>query len=74
MMLQEADDEDIIKKKKREGKTLNCHVCKIRHDTWKCAECSTCSRAYCYGNLWRAFDQDPFDDVGSTRSSIGFHY
>lgn len=63
MVLQEADDGDTVKRKKREGKNLNCHVCKIRHDTWKCVECSTCSRAYCYGNLWRAFDQDPFDDI-----------
>ncbi|KAI5816214.1 hypothetical protein BZA77DRAFT_333734 [Pyronema omphalodes] len=41
----------------------NCHVCKIRHESWKCAECSTCGQSYCYGNLWRAFDLDPFDDI-----------
>ncbi|KAI5778274.1 hypothetical protein EDC01DRAFT_369097 [Geopyxis carbonaria] len=60
---EEQDDEDSVQKKKRMGLSINCHVCKIRHDTWKSVKCSTCEKSYCYGNLWRAFDQDPFDDI-----------
>jgi len=42
---------------------MNCHACKVQHDTWKMAKCSKCAKTYCYGNLWRAYDMDPFDDV-----------
>jgi hypothetical protein len=41
------------------GKTQACHIC-CHHDyNWKLAFCTTCSLAYCYGTLWRAFDMMP---------------
>ncbi|PMD45227.1 hypothetical protein L207DRAFT_629731 [Hyaloscypha variabilis F] len=41
------------------GKTQACHIC-CHHDyNWKLAFCTTCSLAYCYGTLWRAFDLMP---------------
>lgn len=63
--LESEDDAATIARKKKTGELLNCHVCKVRHERWRCAACSTpgCSKAYCYGNLWRAFDMDPADDV-----------
>jgi hypothetical protein len=61
--------ENTVDKKKEDGRLVYCHVCKVRHDTWKCAGCATCSRSYCYGNLWRAFDLDPFDDVSCLLST-----
>jgi len=40
-------------------KTHACHIC-CHHDyNWKLAFCTTCSLAYCYGTLWRAFDMMP---------------
>lgn len=71
---QEVDDEDTVQKKKRLGQSTVCHVCRVRHDTWKCAQCSTCAKAYCYGNLWRAFDMDPFDDVSSPSPLTNPHH
>ena len=40
-----------------------CHTCKIRHPDWKMVYCTRkgCHRAYCFGNLFRQFDEDPFD-------------
>jgi Zinc-finger domain of monoamine-oxidase A repressor R1 len=40
-----------------------CHTCKVRHPDWKMVYCTRegCHRAYCFGNLFRQFDQDPFD-------------
>jgi hypothetical protein len=40
-----------------------CHTCKVRHPVWKMAYCTSegCRRAYCFGNLFRQFDEDPFD-------------
>ncbi|KAE8452892.1 hypothetical protein EG329_013164 [Mollisiaceae sp. DMI_Dod_QoI] len=41
------------------NKTHSCHIC-MHHDwNWKMAFCTTCSLAYCYGVLWRAFDLMP---------------
>ena len=39
-----------------------CHTCKVRHSKWKMAYCTRegCHRAYCFGNLFRQFDEDPF--------------
>ena len=66
----EADDSGRPKKKtprkSRNGrvtpaknKTCACHVC-CHHDwKWRLAFCTTCSNAYCYGVLWRAFDLMP---------------
>ena len=41
----------------------HCHTCKVRHPSWKMIYCTKegCSRAYCFGNLFRQFDEDPFD-------------
>ncbi|KAF3126079.1 hypothetical protein TWF569_000640 [Orbilia oligospora] len=62
--IEELDDEKEIAKKKREGKLLNCHTCGYRHPNWKAMLCTNkdCGKAYCFGNLWRAYDMDPFDD------------
>lgn len=40
-----------------------CHTCKVRHPVWKMVYCTRegCNRAYCFGNLFRQFDEDPFD-------------
>ncbi|SZF02629.1 unnamed protein product [Blumeria hordei] len=49
-------------KKRRKStieKTNRCHVCLYHHWSWKLAYCSTCTLAYCYGVLWRAFDLMP---------------
>lgn len=39
-----------------------CHTCKVRHPVWKMVYCTKqgCTRAYCFGNLFRQFDEDPF--------------
>ncbi|KAF3907225.1 hypothetical protein ABW20_dc0101962 [Dactylellina cionopaga] len=62
--IDDLDDEREIVKKKREGKLLNCHTCGNRHPSWKAMLCTNkdCGKAYCFGNLWRAYDMDPFDD------------
>jgi hypothetical protein len=36
-----------------------CHCCLKRHPKWMMAHCTTCSRSWCYGSLWRAFDLMP---------------
>lgn len=71
----EVDDEGRIKKKKgkknKNGKfvkgrvdkskykTHPCHICCHHDHDWKLVFCTTCTRAYCYGTLWRAFDMMP---------------
>ncbi|KAK6351796.1 hypothetical protein TWF718_004941 [Orbilia javanica] len=62
--IDELDDEKEIAKKKKEGKLLTCHTCGYRHPNWKSMLCTNkdCGKAYCFGNLWRAYDMDPFDD------------
>jgi len=39
-----------------------CHTCKCRHPNWKMVYCTKagCNRGYCFGNLFRQFDEDPF--------------
>ncbi|EPS42994.1 hypothetical protein H072_3024 [Dactylellina haptotyla CBS 200.50] len=61
--IDDIDDDKEIAKKKREGKLLNCHTCGVRHPNWKAMLCTTkdCGKAYCFGNLWRAYDMDPFE-------------
>lgn len=63
----EADDNgNLIKKKmsKRMSEQLkkthhSCHICRKKEENWKLAFCCSCSRAYCYGVLYRAFDLMP---------------
>ena len=60
----EVDDEGRIKKKpkrrkKKQGDTYRCHVCSHKDFTYKLHFCATCSSAYCYGVMWRAFDMMP---------------
>jgi hypothetical protein len=65
----EIDDEALTKRKKaarRKSQQMKaksshspCHICKHREWNWKLAFCTTCSLAYCYGVLWRAFDLMP---------------
>ncbi|KAF3936487.1 hypothetical protein ABW19_dt0209290 [Dactylella cylindrospora] len=66
----ELDDEREIARKKKDGTLLACHTCGNRHPSWKAMLCTTkdCGKAYCFGNLWRAYDMDPFDDC------LGKHY
>ena len=41
----------------------HCHTCKARHPNWKMVYCTSegCNRAYCFGNLFRQFDEGPFN-------------
>ncbi|KAG4437033.1 hypothetical protein IFR05_007494 [Cadophora sp. M221] len=70
----EVDDEGRIKTRKggkkaaatrrnrippQKGKTHSCHICFHQEWNWKLAFCTTCTAAYCYGVLWRAFDLMP---------------
>ncbi|KAI1809342.1 hypothetical protein GGS20DRAFT_313370 [Poronia punctata] len=60
----EVDDEGRIKKKqkrkkKKHGETYRCHVCSHPDFIYKLQFCTTCTSAYCYGVLWRAFDMMP---------------
>ncbi|KAI0432832.1 hypothetical protein F5Y09DRAFT_119134 [Xylaria sp. FL1042] len=60
----QVDDEGRIKKKskkrkKKQGDTYRCHVCSHQDFTYKLHFCATCTSAYCYGVLWRAFDMMP---------------
>ncbi|KAL5321681.1 hypothetical protein ACEPPN_009641 [Leptodophora sp. 'Broadleaf-Isolate-01'] len=43
----------------QKGKTHSCHICFHQEWNWKLAFCTTCTAAYCYGVLWRAFDLMP---------------
>ncbi|KAI8955233.1 hypothetical protein F4801DRAFT_379309 [Xylaria longipes] len=60
----DVDEEGRVKKKpkrrkKKHGETYPCHVCCHKDFTYKLHFCTTCSSAYCYGVLWRAFDMMP---------------
>ncbi|KAI0161307.1 hypothetical protein GGR57DRAFT_353452 [Xylariaceae sp. FL1272] len=61
----DVDEEGRVKKKnrskrkKKQGETHPCHVCCHKDFKYKLKFCTTCSAAYCYGVLWRAFDQMP---------------
>ncbi|KAI1425581.1 hypothetical protein F5Y12DRAFT_746666 [Xylaria sp. FL1777] len=60
----QVDDDGRIKKKpktrkKKHGDTYRCHVCSHKEFTYKLHFCATCTSAYCYGVLWRAFDLMP---------------
>jgi hypothetical protein len=66
----EVDDEGRLKKpyrkpsrrgrvKPTKDKTSSCHICCHHEWKWKLAQCTSCSRFYCYGTLWRAFDLMP---------------
>ncbi|KAI1004580.1 hypothetical protein K3495_g3633 [Podosphaera aphanis] len=47
------------KAKLTKTKSHNCHICLHHEWDWKLAFCTSCSLAYCYGVLWRAFDLMP---------------
>ncbi|RYP72373.1 hypothetical protein DL769_004445 [Monosporascus sp. CRB-8-3] len=61
----EVDENGRLKKKKRpsrrlkKGDVYRCHVCCHKDYTYKLNFCTTCTEAYCYGVLWRAFDMMP---------------
>jgi JmjC domain, hydroxylase/Zinc-finger domain of monoamine-oxidase A repressor R1 len=65
----EVDDEGRLKKRRPKGKKRRskqgahsrtaCHVCQHQELNWKLAFCTNCTKAYCYGSLWRAFDLKP---------------
>lgn len=64
----EVDDEGRVKKKKQKKKTEKfirehgrCHVDSYWEPKWKQASCSHCSKNYCYGSLFRAYDMKPQD-------------
>lgn len=63
----EDEDEDEPPPSKRRKKShsqkskrpnSSCHICKHREVDWKLAKCK-CGMSYCYGTLFRAFDQMP---------------
>jgi hypothetical protein len=43
----------------KKNQTHACHICFHHEWNWKLAFCTTCSLAYCYGTLFRAFDMMP---------------
>ncbi|KAK1719765.1 hypothetical protein BDP67DRAFT_381787, partial [Colletotrichum lupini] len=49
------------KRKKKKGELRRCHVCCHKDYAYKVQECSNpeCKESYCYGVLYRAFDQMP---------------
>ncbi|RYP26495.1 hypothetical protein DL767_007999 [Monosporascus sp. MG133] len=61
----EVDENGRLKKKKKpsrkpkKGDVYRCHVCCHKDYTYKLNFCTTCTEAYCYGVLWRAFDMMP---------------
>ncbi|KAI0014625.1 hypothetical protein F4780DRAFT_767466 [Xylariomycetidae sp. FL0641] len=65
MNLPEVDEEGRVKKKPKpkrkvkKGDAFPCHVCCHREYSHKLHFCTTCTQAYCYGVLWRAFDMLP---------------
>ncbi|KAK4678186.1 hypothetical protein QC764_305340 [Podospora pseudoanserina] len=71
----EVDENGRPKKKRRGGRkakkgdVYRCHVCQHKDYTYKLAFCSNegCNDAYCYGVLYRAFDQMPQEVMQNER-------
>ena len=69
----EVNDDGTVKKtkKKNSGAWMKnshaCHICGHRHASWKMAGCSTCERKWCYGVLFRGFDEKPLDIMENPR-------
>ncbi|PYH41801.1 putative JmjC domain protein [Aspergillus saccharolyticus JOP 1030-1] len=67
MEVKDSDTEDIISTHKRRKlfrgdqteKAGRCHICKYLEPLWKLASCTQCSKHYCYGSLYRAFNMLP---------------
>ncbi|KEF51159.1 uncharacterized protein A1O9_12773 [Exophiala aquamarina CBS 119918] len=64
----QVDDEGRVKKRKQKKKTEKfirehgrCHIDSYWEPKWKQASCSHCSKNYCYGSLFRAYDMKPQD-------------
>ena len=63
----ESDSEQRPRKRRKQSHRFekwskenpNCHFCKTREPSWKQATCSFCSRPFCYGSLFRAFNIHP---------------
>lgn len=49
------------RRRQKTGNVANCHVCSHKEYIYKMAKCSNidCNEAYCYGSLYRAFDEMP---------------
>ncbi|KAF2235168.1 hypothetical protein EV356DRAFT_514536 [Viridothelium virens] len=69
----EVNDDGIVKKtKKKQSATWlknshTCHNCAHRHAKWKMSSCSTCDRWWCYGVLFRGFDEKPLEIMENPR-------
>lgn len=64
----DVDANGVAKKKKQKKKTAafirengRCHVDFYWEPKWKQASCSHCSKNWCYGSLFRAYDMKPQD-------------
>lgn len=49
------------RRRQKRGNVANCHVCCHKEYMYKMAKCSNedCNESYCYGSLYRAFDEMP---------------
>ncbi|KAI9664551.1 MAG: hypothetical protein M1821_005997 [Bathelium mastoideum] len=69
----EVNDDGTVKKtrKKKSATWLKnshpCHICAHRHPKWKMSGCSTCDRMWCYGVLFRGFDEKPLEVMENPR-------
>lgn len=64
----QVDENGKVKKKKIKKKSekfmrdhARCHVDMYREPKWKQAQCTKCQKNYCYGVLFRAYDEMPQD-------------
>ncbi len=44
-----------------------CHIDKTWEPKWKQAECSQCDKSWCYGSLFRAYDERPEDIMANPK-------
>jgi hypothetical protein len=64
----QVDENGNLKKKKKIRRSerfvrehATCHIDKYWEPKWKQAQCSNCSKSYCFGTLFRAYDLMPQD-------------
>ena len=69
----EVNDDGTVKKTKKkkdatwEKNSHACHICAHRHPKWKMSGCSSCDRWWCYGVLFRGFDEMPLQVMENPR-------
>ena len=69
----EVNDDGTVKRTKKKKSqaflknTNACHICSHRHPKWKMANCPACDRWWCYGVLFRGFDEKPLEIMENPR-------